>query len=216
MDDKSATLAQAKQILNLIAQSEASSEAVQLVLASGFLVDLFHASRFRCRLQDIDRRDFQVLLGIIQRRAVRVEPYNISAIEVRLRNTEDPRRGVLEGFIRPETMAHDATLELVPSALIPDLRDMESIQAVLGRLAEMRYRLATTHELIALERDHGSDALGCRGIIGGNLRINSIQDACLEFCWRCDEGPTLYRPALILRTFSEAWDSRWKIAVVRI
>jgi|GEM_PF-6829335 hypothetical protein len=206
-----ATLKQAKQILDIIAQTGASSEGTQSVISSGFLTDLFRASQHVGGVADIDRRDFQVLLGITEHFTVHVEPYDASAIEVQMHNSEHPRTGVLGGYTSPFASAHEAVIEVIPSDLIPGLSNEDTIFSVLSRLEKLKYRIATTHELIALYRQHSGAALSKDGIIGGTLSTNSVPGACLMFYWH-----SLYGPRLMLRPHPDFWGVRWWVAVVRI
>lgn len=210
MDDTSATLKQAKQILDIIAQTGASSKDVQSVIASGTLTDIFRASRSLYRMRNFDRRDFQVLVGITERFNIHIAPDNASGIEVQLRDGEPPQKGVLGGHISPVVSPHDAIIEVIPSDIIPGCSEGDTILSTLSRLEKLKYRVATTHELIAFFRQHSSAALSKDGIIGGTLSTKSFPSACLMLYWHTDHGPRLF-----LRSHTEKWCERWWVAVVR-
>jgi len=211
MNEIPATLKQAMQILNIIGQTGVSSEDAQSVISSGLLTDLFRASRSSYRMRNFDRRDFQVLIGITEKFTVHVAPYDTSAIEVSVRHDEGPRTGVLNGNISPDARVYEAVIELIPSNIIPGCSEEDTISSALMRLEKLKYRIATTHELIALYKQRVGASLSKLGIIGGTLTTNSVPGACLMLTWDTNDGPRL---ALLPHTTT--WCERWWVAVVRI
>ncbi|MFA6407153.1 MAG: hypothetical protein WCV80_00405 [Candidatus Paceibacterota bacterium] len=214
MEDKSATLDQAKQILNVISQSGASRKRIQDLFESGFLSDLMmmnpeYVSR-------IDRRDLRNLLGVCPRFVVEVD-YNSEfykqSMNFSFRFSRFPE--LYADWYKRGAGKENVTVELIPPSLINNpVEDTRSI-ILFGSLKSLGYRFASPSEFIVLIDKYATEFPRGVSVIGGPVTNKSEKGDSYLMEFMEFKSPGFGFGMFFPPVFGER-DFKWWIAAVRI
>ncbi|MFA6365216.1 MAG: hypothetical protein WCW78_02330 [Candidatus Paceibacterota bacterium] len=215
MEDKSATLEQAKQVLNLIAQSGASRKQLQAVYESGFLSDfLMMNPEYVSR---IDRRDLRNLLGVCPRYIVEVDYNNeyYEPLSTAFRFARSPELYVEMDWYKHGVGKENVAVELIPPSLINNPVEDTRAKVLFARLKNLGYRFAAPREFIALINKFSFDFPKGKSIVGGTVADKKEEEGFYLTQFQEFKSPGFGYGMF----FPPAWGERdlsWWIAAVRI